>query len=122
MNFTFDNRVQLFEVLPDERFAHLYLPKVKWKHRVVCPYCGSIQKIHAFSDGSRHNCVDCDYAKTIAIINVHGGMNEKHFRRLACELPNCFIFCSDMGNWWECCTQIVVNVGYGRLSSKELAT
>ena len=73
MDIQFDSIIDIFEQLPDEKTAHQYLASIRWKHGIVCPHCGSMRKIHAFSDAKRYKCADCRKQFTVRVGTVFQG-------------------------------------------------
>jgi len=44
--------------IPDEQAAIDHFTAIRWKHRALCPYCGS-ERVYHFADRRTHKCGDC---------------------------------------------------------------
>jgi transposase-like protein len=55
----FKSLFDLLKAIPDEQAAIDHFTAIRWRNGAFCPLCGSVRKIHHFSDGRTHKCADC---------------------------------------------------------------
>ncbi|MFT4968175.1 MAG: transposase-like protein [Candidatus Deianiraeaceae bacterium] len=64
---SFENLFELLENFSDEKKCIEFFTQLRFQNGVFCAHCGSVRKIHHFSDGKRHKCADCRQQFTIRI-------------------------------------------------------
>lgn len=64
---SFGSLFELLEKFSDEKKCIEFFTQIRFKNGAFCPHCGSVRKIHHFSDGKRHKCADCREQFTIRI-------------------------------------------------------
>lgn len=55
----FKSLFDLLKAIPDEQAAIDHFTAIRWRNGEFCPLCGSVRKIHHFSDRRTHKCADC---------------------------------------------------------------
>ncbi|HOD16828.1 MAG TPA: IS1595 family transposase [Spirochaetota bacterium] len=50
---------QLFRMFPDEKSAREYLEKKRWNGKVICPYCGEIERVQNRKRDGYYRCLKC---------------------------------------------------------------
>ena len=67
MKLEFNSLLDMLKVFSDEQKCIDHLAAVRWKDGIFCPHCGSLRKIHKFSDNRRYKCADCHQQFTVRV-------------------------------------------------------
>jgi transposase-like protein len=70
MTQQFNSLLDMLKVFSDEQKCIDHLAAVRWKNGIFCPHCGSVRKVHKFSDNRRYKCADCLQQFTVKVGTV----------------------------------------------------